>query len=60
MRTTSEASIIGKWMKSYGLDVVSFSSGLNVGYNVGCRVLESKHRNHIESDQHVSRRDAPG
>ena len=47
-------------MKSYELDVVGFSSGLNVGYNVGCRVLESKHRNHIESDQHVSRRDAPG
>ena len=49
-------------MKSYGLDVVGFLSGLDVefivGFVVGYRVLEKQKQTCIESNPHASRRDA--
>ena len=45
-------------MKSYGLYVVGFSSGLDVGFDVGYVVLEKQEQSCIESDPHASGRDA--
>ena len=45
-------------MKSYGLGVVGFSSGLDVGFDVGYVVLDKQKQTCIESNSHASRRDA--
>ena len=45
-------------MKSYGLYVVGFSSGLDVGFDVGYVVLEKQKQSCIESNPHASGRDA--
>ena len=42
-------------MKSYGLDVGGISSGLDVGFDVGYRVLEKQKQTCIERNPHASR-----